>query len=440
MRIDLILATTALLGAQLGCNSHSTSSTDEHAAPVPAIDGAAPSADPLQLIVGSAPTIPPVFGEVRPGMPAAQAAQLLGIAETKLSLFSRGGFQGLSVATDPDTSQVVSVSFVLGDTSEPDDAIYNKLNASWGPADYAHTYEHWFNPKLPLRARFERGSRRLTLEAYLSREQFLGHYEGGFAFEQEQPLLGAELSAIKKHYGEKLHEATPGHEEFAPHLHMGPKTPADRVEARSSWYLRFPPTELGLVDTEVHLLVESDKVSDFWVALDRSGGEESQTRAHQELEACLGKLRDDKIEGFPALRFANAKDVIALDAPQSVIVAVTKRKLSRKPLPIIVELEPTGDDRNDLKQAMGELAGWPRYCYERSLVTDPDLEGTIKLAFSINPTGRFKNLRTEDQEFDNPAVGKCIVSTFERVQIKGWNQKESVDVTFPLVFRASDGE
>lgn len=73
-----------------------------------------------------------------------------------------------------------------------------------------------------------------------------------------------------------------------------------------------------------------------------------------------------------------------------------------------------------------------RHCYERALLDQSDLSGTVTVAFSITPEGK-----TDDIEASglHPDVDSCIARAFETLQFPKPKGGGSVQVTYPFIFQ-----
>lgn len=77
-----------------------------------------------------------------------------------------------------------------------------------------------------------------------------------------------------------------------------------------------------------------------------------------------------------------------------------------------------------------------RRCYEKSLRTNPDLEGKVTIRFTIGPAGRITSISVVQDTTGDSAIGRCIVS-----RVRGWrfSPPRNGSVTFSYPFILSRG-
>ena len=81
-----------------------------------------------------------------------------------------------------------------------------------------------------------------------------------------------------------------------------------------------------------------------------------------------------------------------------------------------------------------------KYCYEKELQKDPNLEGKVAMMFVIDGTGRISEVSVQQDTTGNAQVASCM-----SMRIKRWVFPEpqgggQVVVTYPWIFRAAGGE
>ena len=74
-----------------------------------------------------------------------------------------------------------------------------------------------------------------------------------------------------------------------------------------------------------------------------------------------------------------------------------------------------------------------RYCYERELVRDPTLRGTVRLSFVIGPDGRVVSATAERGDLPE-GVTSCVVAAVRRWTFPAFDGGGVVVVTYPFVF------
>ena len=75
-----------------------------------------------------------------------------------------------------------------------------------------------------------------------------------------------------------------------------------------------------------------------------------------------------------------------------------------------------------------------KFCYEKSLKTNPTLEGTINVRFVIGQDGSVKTANAQGSSFPDPSVTSCVTKVIFRMQFP---QPEGgiVTVSYPFVFK-----
>ena len=84
-----------------------------------------------------------------------------------------------------------------------------------------------------------------------------------------------------------------------------------------------------------------------------------------------------------------------------------------------------------IRQYSFALRAW----YERALREDPQLAGTVTVAFTVEPTGRVSNAHASADTLGSPAVTARVVETVSGFR---WNPGPiggSIDFSYPLIFR-----
>lgn len=101
------------------------------------------------------------------------------------------------------------------------------------------------------------------------------------------------------------------------------------------------------------------------------------------------------------------------------------------------EAEFTGTvDKEAIRKVIQSHIREIRYCYERELQQQPDLNGKISVRWNIDSAGRALNPQIASDELGSLAVGNCI-----RGKIKEWNFPATplgveAEVKYPFVFSA----
>ena len=93
-------------------------------------------------------------------------------------------------------------------------------------------------------------------------------------------------------------------------------------------------------------------------------------------------------------------------------------------------------DKELIRQVIRRNIGQIKYCYEKELVTKPNLAGKVAVRFIITPKGTVQTAKVADgSTLRDAAVGECIT-----LRVRSWKFPEpkgggSVIVTYPFVFK-----
>jgi outer membrane biosynthesis protein TonB len=75
-----------------------------------------------------------------------------------------------------------------------------------------------------------------------------------------------------------------------------------------------------------------------------------------------------------------------------------------------------------------------RYCYEKQLLENPELEGALTIHFEITPQGLVEEVEASGL---HPKVNDCVSTTIRAIQFPIPNDGGSVRVTYPFTFTIS---
>jgi TonB family protein len=78
-----------------------------------------------------------------------------------------------------------------------------------------------------------------------------------------------------------------------------------------------------------------------------------------------------------------------------------------------------------------------RYCYERQLAANPNLQGKVVVRFVISTTGSVSSAQDAGSTLPDEAVKACILRTYQSMQFPAPNGGIVV-VTYPIVFHPGD--
>jgi hypothetical protein len=94
--------------------------------------------------------------------------------------------------------------------------------------------------------------------------------------------------------------------------------------------------------------------------------------------------------------------------------------------------------REIIRRIIDENKGQIRYCYERELQRNAELEGMVRIKLVIGATGRVAVVVVTDSTLNNPAAEECMrqkISTWVFPPPSGGGR---VDVNYPFIFRSLD--
>lgn len=81
-----------------------------------------------------------------------------------------------------------------------------------------------------------------------------------------------------------------------------------------------------------------------------------------------------------------------------------------------------------------------KYCYEKELQKDPNLEGKVAMMFVIDGTGRISEVSVQQDTTGNGSVADCMSNRIRRWVFPEPQGGGQVVVTYPWIFRAAGGE
>lgn len=97
-----------------------------------------------------------------------------------------------------------------------------------------------------------------------------------------------------------------------------------------------------------------------------------------------------------------------------------------------------GLDRSVIAEVIRRYQSQVRFCYEKELQKNPNLEGRVSMQFTIDGTGRVSQaLVQEDSVGGNGAVGRCISQRIRRWRFPEPKGGGEVIVNYPWTFRAA---
>lgn len=91
-------------------------------------------------------------------------------------------------------------------------------------------------------------------------------------------------------------------------------------------------------------------------------------------------------------------------------------------------------DRAEIQRVMGRAMSRFRYCYEKQLNTDPNLEGKVTTLFTIGGTGDVVSAQAVDTTLKGSGVDACVVHVLQTLKFPQPRGGGVVAVTYPFVF------
>ncbi|MBJ81193.1 MAG: hypothetical protein CMH60_07755 [Myxococcales bacterium] len=87
-------------------------------------------------------------------------------------------------------------------------------------------------------------------------------------------------------------------------------------------------------------------------------------------------------------------------------------------------------------RVIGRVNNQIRYCYEKELPRNPNLEGKIACQFVIGPTGSVISARIGESTMGDANVENCIMKVVKRLKFPPCAGGGTVDVTYPWIFKS----
>jgi TonB family protein len=69
-----------------------------------------------------------------------------------------------------------------------------------------------------------------------------------------------------------------------------------------------------------------------------------------------------------------------------------------------------------IKKVLADKAGAVKSCYQKELQSNPDLSGSIKIKFVINPAGQVVGVKVENSSLDSDKVQECITTLIKSLR------------------------
>jgi hypothetical protein len=81
-----------------------------------------------------------------------------------------------------------------------------------------------------------------------------------------------------------------------------------------------------------------------------------------------------------------------------------------------------------------------KYCYEKELTKNPNLEGKVTNSFEIGSTGAVNWVRTTQTTMNNPEVEQCLERVMQRLRFPPCKGGGTANVTYPWIFKSGGGQ
>jgi hypothetical protein len=101
-----------------------------------------------------------------------------------------------------------------------------------------------------------------------------------------------------------------------------------------------------------------------------------------------------------------------------------------------------GLSREEIQRVISRVMSQIKYCYEKELNKDPNLEGKLVMFWVISGTGDVQTTQTAQNTFgggSGPAIDQCVSRIIQRLKFPNPKGGGIVNVTYPFVFSASGG-
>lgn len=96
-----------------------------------------------------------------------------------------------------------------------------------------------------------------------------------------------------------------------------------------------------------------------------------------------------------------------------------------------------GLDKEIIRRIINQHRSRFKYCYERELIKNPNLEGKIHVWFRIEATGRVYQSKISQTTMNNDRVEECLAQRVKLLRFPSPKGGGVVDVNYPFIFRPS---
>ena len=95
--------------------------------------------------------------------------------------------------------------------------------------------------------------------------------------------------------------------------------------------------------------------------------------------------------------------------------------------------------REEIQRVIRRHLSQIKFCYERELQKEPNLQGKIVASWTIGGNGLVRSAKGTQNTMGNKKVESCVVRIIKRMRFPRPRGGGQVFVTYPFVFSASGG-
>ena len=93
--------------------------------------------------------------------------------------------------------------------------------------------------------------------------------------------------------------------------------------------------------------------------------------------------------------------------------------------------------RKTIKKVVRVYYSHFKYCYEKQLLKNPELEGKVVIKFLIGADGKVQKAEIAETTIKNAELEKCMIGAAKRMKFPKPLGGGVVDVKYPFVFKAA---
>jgi TonB family protein len=95
--------------------------------------------------------------------------------------------------------------------------------------------------------------------------------------------------------------------------------------------------------------------------------------------------------------------------------------------------------QQEVLRVINRVQSQAKYCYEKELTKNPNLEGKVTTFFEIGPTGAVSWVKISDSTMGNADVEKCLERVVQRLRFPPCKGGGTAEITYPWIFKSSGG-